>query len=166
MDTERGVIVSINISRGGVPKRPVIAARVGPGGLDGDGQRDLRHHGGADRALCLYSMDRIEGLQREGHAIAPGTTGENLTIRGLAWETVVPGTVLRVGDVTMEVTGYASPCNSIRPSFLEADSTRISQTLHPGWSRVYARVSGEGELRVGDPVTRDAPRPDAPAAAR
>ncbi len=152
--SEQGVIVSINVSRGGVPKLPVPEAVAGPLGLDGDGQRDRRHHGGPDRALCLFSMERIEALQREGHAIAPGTTGENLTIRGLDWDTITPGVQLRAGGVTMEITAYASPCKSIRPSFADENSNRISQQLHPGWSRVYARVVEAGALRVGDAVVR------------
>lgn len=150
--SEQGVIVSINVSPGGVPKLPVPEVLASPAGLDGDGQRDRRHHGGPDRALCLYSMERIEALQREGHPIAPGTTGENLTIRGLDWDAIVPGVQLRAGGVTMVVTAYASPCKSIRPSFADANSNRISQQVHPGWSRVYARVVGSGELRVGDAV--------------
>lgn len=152
--SEHGVIVSINISRGGVPKLPVPEAVAGPSGLDGDGQRDRRHHGGPDRALCLYSLERIEALQREGHCIAPGTTGENLTIRGLDWDAIMPGVQLRAGSVTMEITAYASPCKSIRPSFADENSNRLSQQLHPGWSRVYARVVESGELRVGDAVFR------------
>ncbi|MFA6166811.1 MAG: MOSC domain-containing protein [Gemmatimonadaceae bacterium] len=150
--SEQGVIVSINVSSGGVPKLPVPEAHASPSGLDGDGQRDRRHHGGPDRALCLFSMERIEALQREGHAIAPGTTGENLTIRGLDWDTIAPGVQLRAGGVTMDVTAYASPCKSIRPSFADENSNRISQQKHPGWSRVYARVVVSGELRVGDAV--------------
>lgn len=152
--SEQGVIVSINVSRGGVPKLPVPEAVAGPLGLDGDGQRDRRHHGGPDRALCLFSMERIEALQREGHAIAPGTTGENLTIRGLEWDMITPGVQLRAGGVTMEITAYASPCKSIRPSFADENSNRISQQLHPGWSRVYARIVEMGALRVGDAVVR------------
>ncbi len=152
MCSEQGVIESINVSPGGVPKSAVMSARVSPAGLDGDGQRDLRHHGGPDRALCLYSMERIAALQREGHGIAPGTTGENLSIRGLDWEAIIPGAKLRVGDVTLEITAYASPCHNIRPSFADENSNRVSQKLYPGWSRVYARVVGEGELRVGDGI--------------
>ncbi len=153
--SEQGVIVSINVSRGGVPKLPVSEAVAGPSGLDGDGQRDRRHHGGPDRALCLYSMERIESLQREGHSIAPGTTGENLTIRGLDWDDVTPGVQLRAGGVMMEITAYASPCKSIRPSFTDENSNRISQQLYPGWSRVYARVIGGGTIRIGDSVGVD-----------
>jgi len=153
--SEQGVIVSVNVSPGGVPKVPVPSARASAAGLAGDGQRNLEFHGGPDRALCLYSVERIEALQAEGHPIAPGTTGENVTIRGLDWDLVVPGTTLRVGDVAIEVTAFASPCASIRPSFADLNSNRISHKKHPGWSRVYARISGEGEIRVGDAVRVD-----------
>ncbi len=155
MASEAGVVVSVNVSAGGVPKLPVRSARVSEAGLAGDGQRQLEFHGGPDRALCLYSMDRIEALQREGHPIAPGTAGENLTIKGLDWDLVVPGSTLRLRELTLEITSYASPCVTIRSSFADGNSNRIAQKKHPGWSRVYARVAGEGEICVGDPVTVD-----------
>jgi MOSC domain-containing protein YiiM len=154
VESEHGVIVSINTSPGGVPKRPVPCARVSAAGLEGDAQRNLKVHGGPDRALCLYSMERIEALQRAGHPIAPGTTGENLTIRGLNWDTLAPGAVLRIGGVTLEVTAYAAPCTSIRPSFEGLDSNRVSQQKHPGWSRLYARVAGDGVVQAGDAIVR------------
>lgn len=159
MATEMGVIVSINVSPGGVPKRPVQSARVTPAGLEGDGQRDRRHHGGPDRALCLYALERIEALQREAHPVTPGSLGENLTIGGLNWDVVRPGARLITGRVQIEITTYASPCGTIRSSFANHDSSRISEHEHSGWSRVYARVIGEGDLRVGDQLTlvTDAP---------
>ena len=153
MPCEQGAVVSVNVSPGGVPKLPVPRVRVRVSGTEGDSQRNLEFHGGPDRALCLFSMERIEALRREGHPIAPGTTGDNLTIRGLDWDLVVPGAMLRIGGVIVEITAYASPCSSIQPSFADGDSNRISQKKHPGWSRVYARVVDAGELRVGDVVT-------------
>lgn len=39
----------INVSDGGVPKRPVWEAKVNERGLDGDRQRNLKFHGGPDR---------------------------------------------------------------------------------------------------------------------
>lgn len=122
-------------------------------GLAGDAHRDLEHHGGPDRALCLFSMEKIQSLQAEGHPIAPGGIGENLTMEGLDWSTVMPGARLLVGDtVLVEVTRYTSPCGNIRPFFLKGDCTRVSQKRHPGDSRVYARVLRTGALRRGDPV--------------
>ena len=145
-------IVSLNRSNGGVPKLPVDEAWAGTGGLEGDRQRNRKFHGGPQRALCLYSAERIEALRAEGHPIAPGTTGENVTVSGLDWERMAPGARLRVGGALVEVTSFTSPCQNIAGSFLGGEFKRISQKLHPGWSRVYARVVEEGLLRVGDPV--------------
>ena len=59
-------IVSINISRGGVPKHPVDQADVRSLGIVGDAQSNVKFHGGPDRALCLYSMNLIDALRAEG----------------------------------------------------------------------------------------------------
>lgn len=146
-------IVQISVSPGGVPKRPVPSARVTALGLQGDAQRDREHHGGPDRALCLFSQERIRALQAEGHPIAPGSIGENLTIEGIDWNAVTPGTYLRLGeDVVAQVTRYTAPCLNITASFLHRDYSRVSQKRNPGDSRVYARVLREGSLTNGDPV--------------
>lgn len=148
-----GVITSLNVSDGGVPKNSTSEGYVTRHGLTGDRQEDRQHHGGPDRALSLYSLDLIAALRAEGHPIAPGTTGENVTLGGLRWERLAPGTRLLLGDnVTVEITAYAPPCQTIRNSFLDQRFARIAQKKHPGWSRLYARVLTEGLIRVGDPV--------------
>jgi MOSC domain-containing protein YiiM len=146
-------IVQISVSPGGVPKRAVESARVTPLGLEGDGHRDLEHHGGPERAVCLFAIERIRSLQAEGHPIAPGTIGENVTLEGLDWTAVGPGTRLVLGDaVVVEITRFTSPCRNIAPSFRDGDYGRVSQKRHPGDSRVYARVVSEGLIRRGDQV--------------
>ena len=75
----------ISVSDGGVPKRPVFEARVTAQGVAGDRQRNVKVHGGPDRAVCLYSLELIEALKQEGHPIAPGSSGENFTLAGLDW---------------------------------------------------------------------------------
>jgi MOSC domain-containing protein YiiM len=148
-----GRIVQISVSPGGVPKRPVQSAEVTAGGVAGDSQRDLGHHGGPERAVCLFSMETIRALQAEGHPIQPGHIGENLTLEGIEWEAVTPGARLLLGeDVLLEVTRYTSPCLNIRASFVDGDYARVSQKQHPGASRVYARVVRTGVIRCGDPV--------------
>lgn len=151
-------IFQISASRGGVPKHAVIMAQVAPLGLEGDAQLDLVHHGGPDRAVCLYSLERIVALQEEGHPIYPGAAGENLTLAGLDWDRVAPGTRIRLGaEALVEVTRYTEPCNNIRAAFKDGNSNRIHQNRHPGWSRVYARVVQPGRIRIGDPVAIVAP---------
>jgi len=106
----------------------------------------------------VYSLERIHSLQAEGHPIDVGTAGENITVEGIDWELVVPGTRLRLGnEVLLEVASFTSPCKTIRESFIDGEFVRISQKLHPGWSRVYARVVAEGEIHSGDPVEATPP---------
>ena len=50
------------------------------------------------------------------------------------------------------MASFTAPCKTIKASFIEGRFARISQKLHPGWSRVYARVLTEGEIRSGGPV--------------
>ena len=87
----------INVSDGGLPKEPVFEAKVTKQGVDGDRQRNLKVHGGRDRAICLFSLELIERLQDEGHSIDSGLSGENLTLSGLDWEKLEPGMRLSVG---------------------------------------------------------------------
>jgi MOSC domain-containing protein YiiM len=152
MSDRVGRVVGLQRSGGGVPKLPVEAALVGPGGLEGDRQRNRQFHGGPDRALCLYAQERLDALAAEGHPVSPGALGENVTIAGLPWSEVRPGTRLRIGAVDVEVTSYASPCKNIAYAFMDGEVTRVGQKLNPGWSRVYVRVAGEGRIAVGDPV--------------
>lgn len=146
-------LVQLAVSKGGVPKRAIAEAEVGPLGLAGDVQRHLEIHGGPERAVCLYSAEVIDALRAEGHPIAYGTAGENMTIAGLDWPTLAAGQCLRVGAVVvLELTRDTTPCRTIMPSFKDRKFSRISHQHHPGWSRWYARVLVEGTVRVGDPV--------------
>jgi len=144
----------ISVSDGGLPKRPVLEAKVTKTGVDGDRQEHVKYHGGPDRALCLFSLELIERLQDEGHSIDAGLSGENLTVAGLEWEVMRPGVRLSVGpDIELEVTSYTAPCSRNGRWFRDDDFSRISQKANPGWSRVYAKVLREGIVRPGDAVT-------------
>lgn len=148
-----GRVFQINLSDGGVPKLPVPEARVTKNGVVGDRQKHTAFHGGPERAVSLFSLDVIERLRSEGHPIEPGSTGENVTVAGLDWSLLAPGSRLAVGpEVVLEITGYAAPCGSIRASFAGGRFKRISQKVNPGESRLYTRVLGEGRITAGDAV--------------
>lgn len=149
-----GTVHQISVSPGGVPKSAVLTATVTATGIVGDDQHDKEHHGGPERAVCLFSREVIERLRIEGHPITAGSTGENLTISGIDWTRVEPGCRFAFeGGVELEVTGYTSPCRTISGSFAGGSFKRISQKAHPGESRVYARVVREGMLTTGEQVT-------------
>lgn len=147
-----GRIFQLNRSGGGVPKLPVREVAIGLSGLEGDRQKHIKIHGGPERAVCVYSLELIQALQAEGHPIYPGSTGENVTLSGIEWGAIVPGSRFELGpEVIVEVTRYTEPCKQIAGSF-NATFRRIDQLLNPGWSRVYTRVIREGVVRVGQPA--------------
>jgi len=145
-------VFSLQRSDGGVPKLPAAEVAVTVDGVVGDRQRNLKFHGGPERAVCLYGLERLVALQREGHPAYPGAMGENVTVACLDWALVTPGVRLQLGPVLVAVTDYAAPCRTIAAAFRDGEFIRASQKVHPGWSRVYARVLAEGTLRVADPV--------------
>ena len=145
-------VEAVQVFAGWGSKRNIFEALVSPDGLSGDVQSDLRYHGGPDRAVVVFSLEVIRRLQAEGHPIAPGSTGENLTVSGLDWNRVRPGLTLQIGEARIQVTKFTTPCRKIGGAFLESDFMRISQARHPGFSRVCARVLAAGIVRPGDRV--------------
>jgi MOSC domain-containing protein YiiM/GNAT superfamily N-acetyltransferase len=157
-----GRLVQVNVSPGGVPKHAVPEARVTTLGVEGDRQADVTVHGGPHRAVSILGIEAIRRVAAEGHPIAPGTTGENLTIEGFDVSTLPVGTRLSIGaDVVLELSGQADPCRTIRHSFRDLRFGRLAAATHPADSRMYARVVREGVVRAGDPIALAAPVGDA-----
>lgn len=148
--TQAGRVAQLNVSDGGVPKTPVTAVEVDYRGAAGDRQATRRHHGRPFQALCLWSAEVIEGLQAEGHPIAAGAAGENVTLAGIDWATLRPGTRIRIGEVLAELSAWSTPCQQNARWFADRDFRRIDHERHPGWSRVYAWVREPGRIRTGD----------------
>jgi MOSC domain-containing protein YiiM len=150
--TQEGIVAQLNVSDGGVPKRPIEVAEVGDRGLVGDRQAARQHHGRPLQALCLWSVEVIDALRAEGHPIEPGLAGENVSIAGVDWRTIRPGTQLLIGDVLAEISAWSSPCKKNAAWFADRDYLRMDHERHPGWSRAYAWVREPGTIRQGDTV--------------
>jgi MOSC domain-containing protein YiiM len=150
------IIAGIFTSNGGVPKLPVLQARVETLGILGDAVRHRKIHGGPHRAVCLFSADVLDQLQREGHPIQPGMIGENILVQGLDWATDMGvGSRWQMGHtLQLEVTEYTEPCKSIAAAFVQGNFRRAKQEKHPGFSRVYARVLVPGDIATGDAISR------------
>lgn len=148
-----GSIDGLHRSGGGVPKEPVPSAEITARGIEGDHQADRRHHGRPLQAICLWSAEVIEGLRRDGHPIHPGAAGENVTISGVDWAALLPGSRLDIGAVPMLVTAHAVPCAKNARWFHDRDFNRIHHDRNPGTSRLYAIPLAPGTVSVGDPVT-------------
>ena len=150
-----GRVASVNVSPGGVPKRAIPRAWVGVSGLDTDAHAEPEPvHGGRDQAVSLYSLESIARVAADGHRAFPGAFGENLTLEGIEFAELRAGDRLRIGDggLVIELTDYASPCQTIAHWFVERRIARISPKTNPQDARWYARVLAEGPVELDDAV--------------
>lgn len=111
----RGTILQINISSGGVPKRPVFEADVHELGIAGDKQRNTKYHGGPRKALLLIASEVIDSLRDEGWPLFYGALGENLTTYGIDHRLWRPGQRFRAGSAIIELTQPRQPCHTLDP---------------------------------------------------
>jgi MOSC domain-containing protein YiiM len=159
-------LVSVNVSepreieyrgqvvRTGIFKKPV-SGRVGVRRLniDGDGQADLKVHGGYDMAVYAYPIEHYphweKALGRD--AFPHGQFGENLTVEGLLEETVRVGDVFRIGTSRLQVTQPRIPCYklAIRMDQGMDFPKRFQDSGRPGF---YFRVLEEGAIGAGDAI--------------
>lgn len=140
------VIISINISSGGIPKTSVESVKVNVSGLEGDGHDHEKHYRPI-QAVCLQDIEKLEELAREGYDVVAGSTGENLTVRHLHVNALPLGTLLRFsGGVVLEVSKVRQPCyvlDSIDPKLKDDIIGRCGQ---------YARVIQDGMLHTQDTI--------------
>jgi MOSC domain-containing protein YiiM len=149
----QGSLIALQLSSGGVPKVGVAEAWLGRLGFERDDHDDKRNHGGPERAVSLWALEIIETLAAEGHPLAPGAAGENVTLSGLAWDALVPGVTLALGpNAVVQISSYCTPCKTIAHCFHDGDFMRISHRVRPELSRLYARVLCEGRVTRGDAV--------------
>ena len=162
-----GVIVSVNVGlprdvawqgrtvRTAVWKQPVagriFARRLN---LDGDGQGDLRGHGGEQRALMVYQLDsyRYWANYLGRSDLVAGIFGENLTVEGLADNEVCIGDRFGVGGAIVEVSQPRDTCYrvGIRLGCPEIPALLVAHH-RPGF---YFRVIQEGDIGAGDRIEK------------
>jgi MOSC domain-containing protein YiiM len=154
---QTGTLVQLNSSQGGVPKTAVDSAYIGWKGVEGDRQATRKHHGRPFQALSLWSAEVMETLRSEGHHVVPGSAGENITVSGISWNDVRPGTRMRIGEVLCDISSYAVPCKQLAELFVDRDFNRIHHDRDlenkTASCRVYATVVERGNVSPGDPIT-------------
>lgn len=140
----------------GIFKEPVIGAvKVSELNLDGDGQADLRVHGGLYKAVYVYPSEHYEYWRQQlaGVDLPWGAFGENLTIDGLLESDVKPGDCLRIGSAEFAVTQPRYPCYKLGIKFGRSDMVR--RFAKSGLTGFYLSVAKTGELQAGDSIEFD-----------
>ena len=139
----------------GIVKAPVAGrVRVGRTNLDGDGQADLRVHGGPGKAVYAYPAEHYPAWARElgRDDLRPGHFGENLTTEGLLEADVLIGDRFRMGTALLEVSQPRVPCFKL--GIRMGDPGFLKPFLRSGRLGFYLRVVEEGDLAAGDTIAR------------
>ena len=120
--------------------------------LDGDRQADLRVHGGEDKAVYCYPLEHYDYWRRElpGHALPPGSFGENFTTEGFLEDYVYIGDQFSVGSAQVVVTQPRLPCYKLGIKF-QSDEM-VKRFLTSARTGFYLRVTREGEVGAGDEI--------------
>jgi MOSC domain-containing protein YiiM len=139
-----GVVLAVCTGSGGIPKFAIESAVVGPLGLAGDKQR-FCFHGGANRAVCLFSIEDYRALQKGGVACEPpGAFGENVLTEGLDYTLLRPDDELSIGDeVRIAIHDVREPCKTLKS--LDARFPNLML----GRSGFVCRVVRGGVMRAG-----------------
>jgi len=158
-------IVSVNV---GMPRETVLqrmTVRTGifkepiPGpvminklNLLGDGQADLRVHGGEEKAVYAYPAEHYEYWKSAlpDVSFSWGHFGENLTTEGLTEKTLCIGDRLKIGSAVLRVTQPRMPCYKLNLRFDRDDM--IKRFLASGRSGFYFSVAEPGEVTAGSEV--------------
>ena len=139
-------VVSINISQGGIPKRPIDSVRIALSGLEGDGHNHAKHYR-LEQAVSIQDIETLEELRCEGYSLQCGTTGENINVANLNINTLPIGTILIFSSgVELEISKVRSPCY-----VLDAIDPRLKESIL-GRCGMYARVLKEGTMSTGESI--------------
>jgi MOSC domain-containing protein YiiM len=156
-----GSILQVNISPGGLPKRPIDEATVTAEGIRGDAWAHPQFHGGPNHALLVITSEGIAELEASGYPVYYGALGENLTTRGLDRRQMRLGQRYRAGEVFFELTKIRVPCATLDlygPGIQQAiydKQVKAGDPSTPRWglSGFYARVLKPGVIRPQDIIT-------------
>ena len=157
----QGSIIQVNISQGGLPKRPITDGWITPLGIEGDRHAHPQIHGGPLKAILIIAAEVVDALAERGYPLFYGAMGENLTTRGIEIRDVRQGDQFRVGGAVLEITQPRGPCSALdvygASLKLDVYDQKVKQRDHssPRWgmSGFYATVIEAGAVREGDAVT-------------
>lgn len=138
-----GKIIAVCTSeRKGIQKHDVHTAHFSVDwGIDGDA-----HAGKWHRQVSLLSADKIEAFNQRGANVVPGAFGENLVV-GFDFRALPVGTLLRCGDVLLEMTQIGKECHSHCEIY-----KKMGECIMPR-EGVFARVITPGTISVGDEMS-------------
>ncbi len=142
----------------GMCKKPVaIPLVLTKQGFEGDGVGDLKHHGGSDKAVCVYAIDHYEYWEKILRRKMPDAAfGENLSVTEMKEDEVCIGDIYRAGTATVQVSQPRQPCSTLAARYGREDFVKL--VVDSGRTGFYFRVLEGGRVKAGDgilPVEQD-----------
>jgi len=139
--------------RSGIFKNQVTEGYLTKDGFENDGVADLKHHGGLDRAVCMYSVEHYWNWEKEFRMNFPvSAIGENLLVENMLEENIHIGDQFAIGEAIIEVTQGRVPCNTInKRTGIKNLMKRMIETGHTGY---LCRVIKEGRITNTDRIER------------
>ena len=122
---------------------------LGQTNLVGDGQADLKNHGGVDKAVLAYAAAHYPYWQKQLDLLSLpyGAFGENFTVVGQSEASVCIGDIYTVGDAQVQVSQPRQPCWKLSRRWRIPDlAQQVKAVGRTGW---YFRVIKEGTVEPG-----------------
>lgn len=134
----------------GICKTPVFGPlSLTADGFENDGVGDLKHHGGEDKAVCVYSRDHYPYWEELlGIKLPRAAFGENLTVSGLREDEVCIGDRYEAGSALLQVSQPRQPCRTLSARFNRDDMIKLVRDS--GFTGFYFRVTRAGRVTKGD----------------
>lgn len=134
-----------------IEKQAVERVFLAKEGFHGDQVADLKHHGGPERAVCIYPSEHYALWEQEFQKpLPPATFGENLTVSGMLEQDVYIGDIFQVGEAIIQVTQGRVPCQTIDRR-LEM-TPLMKRMVKTGFTGYLCRVLKEGEIRAASDI--------------
>lgn len=118
-------------------------------GFENDGVGDLKHHGGLDKAVCVYSRDHYAYWENLfGIKLPEAAFGENLTVSGLHEDEICIGDIYEAGSALLQVSQPRQPCRTLAARYSRDDMIKLVRDS--GRTGLYFRVLRTGRVKKGD----------------
>jgi len=133
----------------GICKQPATGPLyLGIPGFENDGVGDLKHHGGNDKAVCVYSLVHYPYWEDVlGIKLPVAAFGENLTVSDLTEEDICIGDVFELGTALLQVSQPRQPCRTLAARYGRDDLVKL--VADSGRTGFYFRVLEEGKVEQG-----------------
>ena len=137
-------ILSINKSdKRGTVKYPCESGEL----IENTGLKGDAHADGSHRQLSLLAKESYDKMEALGSGKLPlGSFAENLTTTGIILHTLPVGTVLKIGNCTVQVTQIGKECHN----GCEIQK-KVGKCVMP-LEGIFARIINGGEINVGDKI--------------